>query len=309
MIEISVRAGCISLCLAGLLLAQTPQTQGPLPPGFGPPALRPRGSEQADQPPQTPPPAKPSPAKPAPAKPAQPQTQPGAQPAQPPAAEGGRPVGPLSLQNASLTQVVDMLARSLHMNYILDPRVKGGVILNTYGETKNIDERSLLETILRINGAGMVKTGDIWRIVPLADIQHLPLAPQMKTSAAEIADDDETMLNLVFLKFVTVDELSKVLEPFIGEGSRMIAYPPANLLFLLDSRRSIRRTMELISIFDSDILANQRVRLFDIKNSRPSDVAQELDKILSAVAMNQKGTSTVKFLPGGPDQHAHRCRA
>ena len=57
--------------------------------------------------------------------------------------------------------MIDLLARKLKINYILDPRVKGGVILNTYGETKDIDTRSLLETILRINGFGMVQQGEL----------------------------------------------------------------------------------------------------------------------------------------------------
>src|SRR5437764_2401636 len=65
-------------------------------------------------------------------------------PSGPPTVYGG-----ITFNNASLTEVIDMLARQLHINYVLDPRVKGGVILNTYGETKNIDTRSLLEAILR----------------------------------------------------------------------------------------------------------------------------------------------------------------
>ena len=124
--------------------------------------------------------------------------------------------GGLALNNASLTEVIDLLAQKLKINYILDPRVKGGVILNTYGETKDIDTRSLLETILRINGFGMVQQGDLYRIVPLTDISHLPIPPETKTDPNSIPEDDRTMLNLVFLKYVTADELAKVLEPFQG---------------------------------------------------------------------------------------------
>jgi hypothetical protein len=51
------------------------------------------------------------------------------------------------------------------------------VTINTYGETKNIDNRTLLDTILRINNAAMIQVGDIYRIVPLADVQRLPLSP------------------------------------------------------------------------------------------------------------------------------------
>jgi general secretion pathway protein D len=119
--------------------------------------------------------------------------------------------------------------------------------------------RALLDLILRINGAAIVQVGDIHRIVPLSDASRLPITPEV--NAKNIPEDNQIMLNLVFLKYATVAELSKLLEPFIGEGAGTWAYPPANLLLILDSRRNMRRTMELISLFDSDTLASQRVRL------------------------------------------------
>ena len=214
-----------------------------------------------------------------------------AQPSGPPTTYGG-----LSLNNVSLTEVIDLLAHQLKINYVLDPRVKGGVILNTYGETKDVDTRSLLETILRINGFGMVKQGDLYRIVPLAEISHLPLSPEVKNDAAGIADDDKTMLNLVFLKYVTSGEMIKVLQPFIGENASIYEYAPANLLLILDSHRNMRRLMELVSMFDSDSLANQRVRVFQVKNGRPSDLAKELEGIVKSISMSEK-SSPIKFLP------------
>jgi general secretion pathway protein D len=226
----------------------------------------------------------------APAGPQQPQST-GTRAPGPPTVYGG-----LALNNASLTEVIDLLAQKLKINYILDPRVKGGVILNTYGDTKDIDTRSLLETILRINGFGMVKQGELYRIVPLTDISHLPIPPETKTDPNTIPEDDRTMLNLVFLKYVTADELAKVLEPFQGENARIYVYAPANLLFMLDSQRSMRRLMQLVAMFDSDQLANQRVRVFTVKNGRPTDLAKELENISKAIALSDKA-SPIKFLP------------
>src|SRR5579884_3278020 len=270
--------------LAGLVFAGAAFAQQQ--PIIYPPGLAPR-------------PLPPQPATPAPQQqPAgqQPQQTPQQAPAQqaptsPPVEYGG-----LTLNNASLAQVIDMLARQLHINYILDKRVQGGVILNTYGEVKNIDTRSLLEAILRINGFGMVKQGDIYRIVPLADISHMPLPPEQVTNPKDIPDDDRTMLNLVFLKYATADELAKVLEPFIGENAKMYWYAPANLLFILDSHRNMRRTMELISLFDNDTLAAQRVRLFEVKHGRPSDLVKDLENIVKSISLNDKN-SPIKFLP------------
>jgi general secretion pathway protein D len=215
-----------------------------------------------------------------------------------PAAPSGPPAtyGGLNLNNVNLTEVIDVLARQLKMNYILDPRVKGGVILNTYGETKNIDPKSLLEAILRINGAGMVKEGELYRILPLVDISHHALQPEKVTDSSNIPDDDQIMLNLLFLKFVTSTELMKVLQPFIGENASIYEYAPANLLLILDSRRNMHRLMDLVAMFDSDQLANQRVHVFEVKNGRPSDLAKELEGIVKSISMSEKN-SPIKFLP------------
>jgi general secretion pathway protein D len=268
---------------------QLPTPRFPVVPGMSPRPFTPRELQQMQQGN----PANPAnPATPA-ANPANPAAQPprATTPAGPPTVYGG-----LSLNNASLTEVIDLLARQLKINYILDPRVKGGVILNTYGETKDIDTRSLLETILRINGFGMVKQGDLYRIVPLADISHLPVPPEGKTDSSSIPEDDRTMLNLVFLKYVTVDELAKVLDPFIGENARIYTYASANLLLILDSRRNMRRLMDLVAMFDSDQIANQRVHVFSVKNGRPSDISKELDNIVKSIALSEKN-SPIKFLP------------
>src|SRR5262245_53828960 len=69
-----------------------------------------------------------------------PQPAPQTTPAAPPPVR----LGNLQLQNASLTEVIDQLARQLHLNYILDPAVKGTIVLNTYGDTANLDARNLL---------------------------------------------------------------------------------------------------------------------------------------------------------------------
>jgi len=224
----------------------------------------------------------------------------GQAPAAPPAATAPQaapkpaPMGSLNLENASLTAVIDQLARLLKLNVIVDPAVKGSITLNTYGDTANLDPRNLLEMILRINGFGLIQDGELYRVIPLKSISHLPMHPEINPK--NIPEDDQTILNLVFLKYVSVDELTKVLGEFSGENSQMFPYAPANLLFLLDSRRNMRRTMELIAQFDSDAFANQRVRLFEVKNVKPSDVVKDLDNILKSISLDAK-TSTVHFLP------------
>ena len=287
---------CILVASAGALYGQQPppQNQAPPPPVFTfpqpPPEAKPQGYQYGQ------PPAAADKDKEAPAAGQRTEAEkPAARPTRQPSAAGQSSAGVvLNVQGASLIDIVDMLARQLKINYILDPRVKGSVIINTYGEIRNVGARALLETILRINGAAIVQVGDIYRIVPVGDASRLPIEPQV--DAKLFPDDERMMLNLVFLKYATVGELFKLLQPFVGEGGTMTSYEPANLLLIMDNSRNMRRTMELISMFDNDTLASMRVRLFEVRNGRPSDLAREMDTVMKAVSLGDK-ESAVKFLP------------
>jgi general secretion pathway protein D len=271
---------------------------------FAPPEEKPATPPPAQapqQPVQAPRPGQPTPAPPG---------APAAQPAQPPAqvsppgqqlppsdAPKLADAGSFVLPNAPLTEIIDILARRLKINYILDPGVsRGSVSVFTYGEVKQVDYMPLLETLLRVNGAAIIKVGDWYRIVPVAKVSNLPLPPQVNPDQKNIPDDERMTLNMIFLKYATAGEMLNLLKPFFGEYAAASVYEPANLLIIQDNARSMRRTMELISMFDGDQFAGQRVRLYELSYARPSDMQRELDQIFKAYALSDKSQS-VKFVP------------
>ncbi len=210
--------------------------------------------------------------------------------APPPTVPGG-----FNLPNAPLLEVIDILARDLHINYILDSRVKGGsVTINTYGTIRAEDMRPILETILRMNGLAMVQVGNLYRISPATEVSHLAISPQVNMK--DFPDDERTLLNLIFLKYMTAPEMENIIKPFLGESATMVSYLPANLLMIEDNARNMKRTTELINLFDADTFAGQRVQTFLTQNSRPSELVKELDTVFRAYALNEK-TSAIRFLP------------
>ncbi len=238
------------------------------------------------------------------------QPQPGQpQPGQPqPAAPATQPAAPQTLAHTTneggfvldtdttLTELITILARQMKLNYILDPRVsKGSVSIHTYGEIKPIGMMPLLMTVLRINGATMVQVGELYRIIPITDVSRMPIDPVQNVDPKTLPDDERMVMNMIFLKFATAAEIQKLLEPFMGEGARVTTYEPANLLIIQDNSRSMKRTLELIAMFDSETFAGQRVRLFDITNSRPSDLVNDLDSVFKAYSLADK--TSVKFIP------------
>jgi len=232
-------------------------------------------------------------AQPAAAQPQQPAPAKATAPAQQPRAADQ---GLLTLDNVNLIELVDLISKMLKINILIDPRVRGTVTIHTYGEVKPVDLMTLLETILRVNASTIVKVGDLYRIVPVNAVSQLPLTPLINADSKTLPDDEQMILNLIFLKYATAGDMDKLLAPFYGEGATHATYDPANLLILEDNSRNLRRTMELIGLFDSDTFATKRVRLFDIENSRPTDLAKELETVFKAYSLSEKSAS-VRFIP------------
>ncbi|MGA2131811.1 MAG: type II secretion system secretin GspD [Bryobacteraceae bacterium] len=203
--------------------------------------------------------------------------------------------GGFMLENVSLSEFIDIMARRLKINYIVDPHFKNGsVTIHTYGEVKSTDLMSLLETVLRVNGAAFVKVGDLYRVVPMEKVSQMPLPPVV--NGREFPDDERMSLNLIFLKYATAAEVLKLIQPFLGEGAAVATYDPANLLILQDNNRNMKRAMDLLALFDSDSFVNQRVRLYDVTNGRPTELAKQLESIFKAFSLTDKNT-VVKFVP------------
>ena len=217
---------------------------------------------------------------------------------QPAGPQGGDQPANISFNNfrdAGMFDVIDVLARKLEINYIIDPAVSdGSVTINTYGQLLESDIFPLLETILRMNGAVAVQVGNTYRIVPLEGVTQAPISPQ--TDTQDLPPDERMVLNAIRLNYSSATDLGEVLAPFLGEGGKFQVVAQANTLIVLDNSRNMRRTMELIALFDTADMARQRMRLFSVENSLAIMLAEELDSVFRAFSLSEEQLA-IQFVP------------
>ena len=60
---------------------------------------------------------------------------------------------------------------------------------------------------------------------------------------------------------MTASEMENSRRPSPAKAAQITRYEPANLLIILDNSRNMRRTLELINMFDSDALCRTAVAL------------------------------------------------
>jgi len=215
--------------------------------------------------------------------------------AAPPGAAGGAGVG-FRLENADLLQFISLVAGELKLNYVLDPAVRGVVTISTAGDFKTEDLLPILETVLKMNNATAIKTGNFYRIIPLPAAPKNPLGISTGASGANLPADDHMLMQIIPLKFVFAADMAKMLAPFLSEGGSVAVHEGANTLILVDDSLNIKRLMEILQQFDNSSVAAERVRVIPVRNNVASALVPELEAIFSTYALaNQQ--SPLRFVP------------
>jgi general secretion pathway protein D len=208
---------------------------------------------------------------------------------------------PISLQldNADIYQVIRIIGDALELNYVIDPAVAGTVNISTSDTLEEADLLPILESILQINGATMIRTGNFYRIVPIEEAlgQPLPLQGQIEGAANSAAlFGDELITQIVRLRFVAAAEITTILEEYLSTAGHIVSHEPGGILLLTERRSNVVRLLELVEIFDSAGFAGERVRLYEPQSSSPEALAADLETVFAGLALSS-GTSSVRFIP------------
>jgi len=187
--------------------------------------------------------------------------------------------------NADLYEVIRTMAEILKISYVIDPRVKGTVNINTSGAVSQDEVYPILLSILKMNGATIVKKDSIYEIVPFSEGKRLPvLSGDTKRGPGE----DRFVIEIIRPNFIPITELEKVVRPFLSDEKELISYPQNNMLIVVDLASNIQKIRDLIGMFDVDIFTDKTIQIYPIVNSDANEVAKELERIFTSLEIPSK---------------------
>ena len=131
------------------------------------------------------------------------------------------------MKNADLVEAIRVLAETMGINYSIDPKVKGTVNVRASGKLSQSELLSIMETLLTINGATLIKGPEgLYRIVPMdkASARALPVYSRGAVPPGMRAQ-------VVFLEQTPAKEMLTVLKPLLspagslGRGLPQLPHP------------------------------------------------------------------------------------
>jgi general secretion pathway protein D len=186
----------------------------------------------------------------------------------------------LNVVDAELREVVRLVLQdALGVNYAIDPTVGGRITVQTMRPLPAADLLSVLDSVLRMNGAALVRDGDLYKVLPIE--QAIGSGPVPDVAPVPDAGSPGFGIRVAPLRFVSATEMARVLEPFAPPGGAIQVDPGRNLLLLAGLSDQLGTLTSLIAMFDVDWLRGMSFGLFPLANAPAADLAAELEQIFA----------------------------
>jgi general secretion pathway protein D len=202
---------------------------------------------------------------------------PASQPAPParpgPGAARGRQIV-LNFDNADIEAVIQAASEIVGFNYTIGPGVAGKkVTVQTSGRIPEDEVFNVLLAVLEVNGVTAVRSGNLYKIVPLAAARERPV-PTIIGSQPDLARrDDEVITQIVPITFVPAERVAASIRPFV-QGGNVVVH--GSLLVITDTAANISRLLQIVRVLDVEV-AVEELRIVQVRFADAAELAKILN--------------------------------
>ncbi|MCP4104580.1 MAG: hypothetical protein GY749_03430 [Desulfobacteraceae bacterium] len=188
----------------------------------------------------------------------------------------------LNFDNADLQEVIRTLAELLHINYIVDPNVRGSVTIHTAGNLNKNDLFPVFFQILEANSLTAVKEGSLYKILKFKDASRMPIISSSGEPGKYVSPGERIIIQIIPLDFISVQEMTKLLTPFISAEGTIISHGDSNTLLVVDKSINIRKVLRLVKVFDVNLFEKVNHRFYSLKYVEAKEVATTVTDIIAS---------------------------
>ena len=205
-------------------------------------------------------------------EPTSPALRPADKPREKKPAEDQGPKIVLNFDNADLYAVISTIGELLGINYIVDPNVAGKVTINTAGGLYKKDLFPIFLKILEVNSLTAIKEDNLYKIVEIKDSPRMPIDLRLRLGGEDVPPMDKIVIQIIPLKFISTEEMTTLITPFISKGGTIVSDANSNTLIVIDKWLNILKALRLIEAFDVNVFDKVKYRFYPLKHLDAEEV-------------------------------------
>jgi general secretion pathway protein D len=182
----------------------------------------------------------------------------------------------LNFKDADIDTVIGAFGHYLNRTFIIDPRVRGKINLETPRAVTKAQAYNLLQSALRLQNFAIVENGGISKVVPEADAK---LQPGPVTAGRGSDNNSDQIVTQIFrLNYESASNIVPILRPLISPNNTITAYPSNNSLVITDYAANLQRMARIISTLDSP--STNEVEVVPVRHALATDIALSVARML-----------------------------
>lgn len=195
----------------------------------------------------------------------------------------------LNFENADIREVVQsILGNALGETYVVDPNVAGSVTISSARPLTRDDLLPVLEVILQLNGATLIRDGTSYRVT----LEGSGVAGTTDIGEARPGYG----ISILPLRHVSAQTLISLIDGFGVRPGSVRAEKARNLLIVLGNSADRKAAIETALTFDADWMQDQSVAVLPLRHVKPEAIIPELERIFSS-RDGGVGADLVQFMP------------
>lgn len=203
-----------------------------------------------------------------------------------PAITSGRQDISCNFDSAALLEVVRLfMDEYIKRDYIVYPDVQGLVTMKIDEKLTQTQTENLLRGVLQINNMTMFYQDDRWHIMPLeAAPAALSADNLLLPYQGEVLRGQQ--IKAYRLKFVAVEELVKILTPYLSNGAQVYAHEASGVVLVSDYPHVLEKVAKLITLFDVGPFAGMHMKVYWPKYVLADELIIELDAMAKSLSLS-----------------------
>jgi len=184
-----------------------------------------------------------------------------------------------NFENQPVQAVVKaILGDLLKQNYTIAPGVQGNISFATAEPVDSSQAMPILETLLSWTGNALIKRNGGYVVVPAKEAVAGNLVPSLGASTPAAG----MQARLFPLRYISANEMQKLIKPFARPESILLADPSRNLIVLAGSPQELANYQRTINTFDVDWLRGMSVGVFNLQRASVAELMPKLDGMFGA---------------------------
>ncbi len=200
----------------------------------------------------------------------------------------------LNFDNADIYEVIQVIAETLELNYIIDPQVKGVVNIQSGQKVPLSQLFSVFQKILHINGLDIRSEGfyDYIYVAKKSSAEAIHSPDQI----GQLKDSSARVIQIVPVVHLAAMEALKLIEPYLSDQGTIYDLSPQNMLIVNDYESKVIDALMVLAKLDVAPFASLNVRLVRVDNAPLYDLRDEVLEVLNALRVNTKNFDGVSVM-------------